>query len=165
MSTPAVTPPPIDFHLVDSNQMIPMVRIHDPVRMQRINTNGTLFSGYQVPGVAIDGNPLQLTNIVPKEVADRYFRSQPLLWRIVPVDESGMPVDRELCIKYLAWLDERYPGHNFAELYADYLRATDPDAPLAERPQLKEPEPQEQVTFQQLPQQPRHRRKPVGEAA
>lgn len=94
--------------------------------MQRINTGGALFTGYQMPGVALDGNPLQITNVVPSIVADRYFKVNPLHWNVIPVDASGMPADRELCIKYLAWLDARYPGHNFAELYAEYLRATDP---------------------------------------
>ena len=94
--------------------------------MQRINTGGALFTGYQMPGVALDGNPLQITNVVPSIVADRYFKVNPLHWKVIPVDASGMPADRELCIKYLAWLDARYPGHNFAELYAEYLRATDP---------------------------------------
>lgn len=94
--------------------------------MQRINTGGALFTGYQMPGVALDGNPLQITNVVPSIVADRYFKVNPLHWRVIPVDASGMPADRELCIKYLAWLDARYPGHNFAELYAEYLHATDP---------------------------------------
>lgn len=136
MSTPAVTPPPVAFHLVDSNQLMPIDRIQDPVRMQRINTNGALFSGFQVPGVAIDGNPLQITNIVPKVVADRYFRAQPLVWKIIAVDASGMPADRALCTAYLDWLDRRYPGHNFADLYADYLRATDPVALEAERLRL-----------------------------
>ena len=136
MSTPAVTPPPVAFHLVDSNQLCPVDRIQDPVRMQRINTNGALFTGYQMPGVALDGNPLQISNVVPALVADRYLRAQPLNWKIIPIDASGMPADRELCIKYLAWLDVRYPGHNFAQLYADYLHATDPVLLEAERQRI-----------------------------
>ncbi len=158
MSTPAVIPPYIALHLVDSNQMISVDRIQDPVRMQRINTKGIHFSGYQLPGVAIDGNPMQLTNVVPKEVAERYFRGQPMYWDIIQVDASGMPVDRKLCIEFLAWLDKRYPGHSFAALYADYLAATDPapkqlpeeDPPVAEKPKL--------------PKGPRRERQHVGDS-
>jgi len=68
----------------------------------------TRVTNWARPGVFCDGNPLNLSQPIPRTLANLIVRPSPLLWELVEIDQHGLPLDREMRAILCDWFRTKY---------------------------------------------------------